>query len=143
MPADAAIETLTEITDQVTNFALSSKDLNGMEQAQLLDILMCVASVTKGVRRSPRKRVSIPLKLHYQVLDQNWTEETTTLEVSSRGASIECPIPIPVGELVAVQRLDTSRQARGKVKWLRRNADGSHVLGIEFMDCEDFWGFKL
>lgn len=136
MPVDAVMVTLTQIADQAATLGLGAKDLNGTEQAQLLDILMCVANLTKGLRRGPRKRVSVPLRLQYQAPGRDWI---TTLEVSSHGASIECQIPIPVGELVAVARLDTSRQAKGKAKWLRHNADGSHVLGIEFRDCEDFW----
>ncbi|MFY9529940.1 MAG: hypothetical protein WAR24_13610, partial [Candidatus Acidiferrales bacterium] len=59
------------------------------------------------------------------------------------GTSIESRIPIKSGEELTVERLDTSRGTKAKVKWLRRNADGSQALGIELLDCEDFWGFKL
>ncbi|MGB2888038.1 MAG: hypothetical protein WBC04_10100 [Candidatus Acidiferrales bacterium] len=53
MPVDAVMVTLTQIADQAATLGLGAKDLNGTEQAQLLDILMCVAKLTKGLRRSP------------------------------------------------------------------------------------------
>ncbi len=136
----AVMESLTKIADQAAMLGLSARDLSTMEQAQLLDILLRAANLTKGIRRVPRKRVSVPLRVRCEASGQNWTEETTTLEVSLHGTSIESRIPITSGEVLTVERLDTSGRAKGKVKWLRRNPDGSQVLGIELLDCEDFWG---
>jgi hypothetical protein len=94
MTAVAVMEILAEIADQAAILGLSAGDLSGMEQAQLVDILLCVAHLTKGLRRVPRKCVSVPLRLRYEAPGHYWTEETTTCEVSLYGTSIESRIPI-------------------------------------------------
>jgi hypothetical protein len=143
MTAVAVMEILAEMADQAAILGLSAGDLKGMEQAQLLDILLCVANLTKSLRRGPRKSVSVPLRLRYEAPGHDWAEETTTCEVSLYGTSIESRIPITTDEVLTVERLDTRQRAKAKVKWVRPKADGSQALGIELLDCEDFWGFKL
>jgi PilZ domain len=96
----------------------------------------------KNLRRSIRKYVSIPLKLLYEVTGHNWIEESRTLEVSLHGASIECRIPIAKGEMMTVERVDNHKRAQVKVRWHRRKADGSQMLGIELLDSNDFWEFN-
>ena len=111
--------------------------------AQLLDILFTAGNLLKNLRRSIRKYVSIPLRLLYEVTGHNWTEESSTLEVSLHGASIECRIPIAKGEVMTVERVDNHKRAQAKVRWHRRKADGSQMLGVELLDCSDFWEFNL
>lgn len=136
------IGTLAEIVDQTATLGLTAKDLDGLEQAQLLDILFTAGNLMKNLRRSIRKYVSIPLKLLYEVTGHNWTEESSTLEVSLHGASIECRLPIAKGEVMTVERVDNHRCTKAKVRWHRRRADGSQMLGIELLDCSDFWEFN-
>lgn len=143
MTGDALIETLAQIADQVAALGLSAKDLDGIQQAQLLDILFIAANLMKNLRRSRRKYMPVPLRLRYETGEKAWTEETTTLEVSLYGASIQSRIPIRKGEVIGVERLDLGRQANAKVKWQRRNKDGSQTLGIEFLECKDFWEIDL
>ncbi|MGH9691252.1 MAG: PilZ domain-containing protein [Candidatus Acidiferrales bacterium] len=143
MTGEALIETLSEIADQVAALGLAAKDLDGMQQAQLLDILFIAANLMKNLRRSRRKYIPVPLRLRYETEEKAWTEETTTLEVSLYGASIQSRIPVRKGEVIGVERLDLSRQVNARVKWQRRNADGSQTLGIEFLECKDFWEMEL
>lgn len=137
----AFVETLSEIIDQATTLGLTSADLDGLQQAQLLDILFTAGNIMKNLRRSTRRYISIPLKLRYEVTGHNWTEESNTLEVSQHGACIECRIPIAKGEIMTVERVDNHRSARAKVRWHRRKADGSQTLGIELLGSGDFWEF--
>jgi hypothetical protein len=142
LAVNVVMKTLSEIADQTTT-GLIAGDLNTMEHEKLFDILLSVANLMKRLRRGPRKRASVPLRLQFEVPGHNWVDETTTLEVSVHGALIECRIPVASGEVVTVERLDIGRRAKAKVKWVTRKADGSQMLGIELLDCEDFWGFKL
>jgi len=137
---ESLIDTLTQITDQSAAMGLGSKDLDGLEQAQLLDILNTAGNLMQNLRRSQRKFVSIPVRLRYEVTGHNWVEEAKTTEVSLHGASIECQIPIAKGETMIVERLDNSRRTQAKVKWHRRKADGTQRLGIELVDAKNFWG---
>lgn len=130
-----------EIVDQATTLGLTSTDLDGLHQAQLLDILFTAGNLMKNMRRSVRKFVSIPLRLQYEVTGHNWTEESNTVELSLHGASIESHLPIAKGEMMTVERVDNHQRAQARVRWHRRKADGSQTLGIELLDCRDFWEF--
>ena len=136
------IDSLVEIVDQAAALGLTAKDLDGLEQAQLLDILFTAGHLMKDLRRSARKFMAIPLKLSYEVTGHNWTEETSTQELSLHGASLECRIPIAKGELMTVERTDIKRRTQAKVRWHKRRIDGSQMIGIELLDCIDFWGFN-
>ena len=139
--SESFVDILSEIIDQATTLGLESRDLDGIQQAQLLDILFTAGNLLKNLRRSVRRYLSVPLKLRYEVTGHQWTEESNTLEVSQHGASIECRIPISKGEIMTVERVDNHRSAKAKVRWHRRKADGSQMLGIELLDSGDFWEF--
>lgn len=134
-------DTLAEMVNQATTLGLTSPDLNGLQQAQLLDILFTAGNLMKSVRRSDRRYMSIPLRLRYEVTGHNWTEESNTLEVSKHGACIESRLPIAKGEIMTVERADNHRTARAAVRWQRRKPDGSQTLGIELVGLSDFWEF--
>jgi hypothetical protein len=142
LSGEPLIDLLVEIVDEAAALGLMAKDLDGLEQAQLLDILFTAGHMMKDLRRSSRKFVSIPLKLCYEVTGHNWTEETTTQELSLHGASMECRIPIAKGELMTVERTDIHRRTQARVRWHKRRINGSQMIGIELLDCTDFWGFN-
>jgi hypothetical protein len=139
---ETLIGTLVEIVDQAAALGLTAKDLDGLEQAQLLDILLTAGNLMQNLRRSIRKYRAIPVRLRYEVMGHNWAEEVTTQEVSLHGASFECRIPIAKGEVMTVERADNRRQTQAKVRWNKRKTDGSQMLGIELLDCTDFWGLS-
>jgi hypothetical protein len=139
---ESLIDALTETTDQAAAMALAARDLDGIEQAQLLDIVNTAGILIRNLRRSERQSTSIPLRLEYEVTGHNWIEEAATTEVSLHGASIECRIPISKGETMIVERLDNNRRTRAKVKWHRRRPDGTQVLGVELVDAKNFWGLR-
>jgi hypothetical protein len=136
------LATLAEMINQATTLGLTSPDLDGLQQAQLLDILFTAGNMTKNLRRSVRRYISIPLKLCYEVTGHNWTEESNTLEVSRHGACIESRLPIVKGEVMTLERVDNHRSARAAVRWQRRKPDGSQTLGIELLGSGDFWEFS-
>jgi hypothetical protein len=142
MSGEPLIDLLAEIVDEAAALGLTAKDLDGLEQAQLLDILFTAGHLMKDLRRSARKFMAIPLKLCYEVTGHNWTEETATQELSLHGASLECRIPIAKGELMTIERTDINRRTHAKVRWHRRRINGSQTIGIELLDCTDFWGFN-
>jgi hypothetical protein len=136
------IDSLAEIVDQAAELGLTAKDLERLEQAQLLDILFTAGQLMKDLRRSPRKSRSIPLTLRYEVAGHSWAEKVVTQELSRHGASIDCRIPIAKGELMTVERTGTNRRVQAKVRWHKRRLDGSQTIGIELLECADFWGFN-
>jgi hypothetical protein len=86
-----------------------------------------------------RKPLSIPVRLSCDEPGRAWKEETATRLLSRHGALIACKHSVKAGETLFVERLDTARQARVPVAWHRPKTSGALEVGIEFVDCEDFW----
>ena len=82
------------------------------------------------------------MRLRYEVSGRGWSEETITQDVSLHGACMECSIPIGKGETMSIERMDIGRRAQAKVRWQKRRVDGSQLVGVEVIDCADFWGVK-
>ena len=112
-----ASRNLSDIADQAVNLGLSTDDLTNLERAQLMDIILSVAHLSGRLRRSPRMRTSIPVRLSYEGLGHAWEEETATQQLSRHGALITCHHPVEAGEQLTVVRLDTGQRAQARVAW--------------------------
>ena len=82
------VDILSEIIDQATTLGLESPDLDGIQQAQLLDILFTAGNLLKNLRRSIRRYLSVPLKLSYEVTGRIIGPRKAT---RSRSASMALP----------------------------------------------------
>jgi hypothetical protein len=139
LACDARRRSLQEIVDQSTTTSLTHGNLSNLERVQLLDLVRWAGDLIRQVRRGPRKRVSIPVRLYLESSSQTCAEETLAREVSQHGTSLACRLPINVGELVKMERMDTGERVEGIVRW-RERLDGSTVhLGLEFYGCTNFW----
>ena len=68
-----------------------------------------------------------------------WEEDTITRIVSRYGATLECKHLVRTGETLLVVRKDTGQQTRAQVLFGNSNLSGRQEIGIEFLDCENFW----
>lgn len=142
LACDERRRSLQEIVDQSTTTSLTHGDLTNLERIQLLDIVRWAGDLIRQIRRGPRKRVSIPVRLYLESSSQTCAEETLVREVSQRGSSLTCSFPINVGELVKIERMDTGERVEGIVRW-RERLDGTSLhLGLEFYGCNNFWRLK-
>lgn len=91
-------------------------------------------------RRSPRKTASIPVWLRREAHARTWEEETETQILSRHGAGLQCRHAIESGASLVVVRKDTGQRASVRVSYCRYTADGSREIGIEFLNCDNFWG---
>ena len=140
LACDSRRRSLQEIVDQSTTAGLTHDDLSSLERVQLLDLVRWAGDLIQQVRRSPRKQVSIPVRLYLESGSQTYAEETLVREVSQHGISLKCSLPINVGELVKMERMDTGERVEGIVRWSERR-DGTSLLhlGLEFNGCNNFW----
>ena len=130
---------LAEIADEAARLGLNADDLTNLERAQLMDILLSAAHLSGQLRRSPRKRTSIPVRLRYEGPGPAWEEETVTQELSRHGALLVCRHPAEPGEDLTLVRIDTGRQARTRVAWCGPRREGAQRLGIEILGIANFW----
>jgi PilZ domain-containing protein len=133
---------LTECARQATDMAQTAERLNDFQRAQLLDILLWAGELSRQLRRSTRKAMSIRVRLCSDWPGRAWEEETETQMLSRYGAMLECQHPVETGDTLQVARLDTGRQAPARVVWHRRRGSGRVEFGVTFPDSENFWDFS-
>ena len=90
-------------------------------------------------RRSPRRAASIPVWVRREGKGPTWEEETETQVLSRYGACLECRHAVEAGGILAILRRDNGQRVNGRVSYCRFNAKGHREIGIEFLNCDNFW----
>src|SRR2546422_1983892 len=130
---------LVECYRQVADLACNVKEFTGLEQVQLLDILLRATDLSCRLRQSSRLAASMPVELRCEEPGGAWEEETRTKLLSPHGALLECKHPVRTGEILLVVRMDTGRQAQARVAWRLHRIGQPQEIGIEFLDHNNFW----
>ena len=90
-------------------------------------------------RCSPRRAASIPVWVRREGKGPTWEEETETQVLSRYGACLECRHAVEAGGILAILRRDNGQRVNGRVSYCRFNAKGHREIGIEFLNCDNFW----
>jgi len=130
---------LLSCTRQAIDLAQGLDDLENLERARLLDILMRASELARHLRRSPRKEAVIPLQLRSEKLGHAWEEDVQTRVLSRYGALLCCRHEVEPGETLVVVRRDISRQTRARVAWCHLRPEGEREIGLELLNCDNFW----
>ena len=138
MTAESMRHFLTECTGQATDLGHQVKNLDNLARARLLDILMSAGELSRHLRRSPRKVATLAVQLRCEKPGRAWEAETRTRVLSRYGALVECSHAAETGDALLVSRLDTGRQTQARVVWCRKE-EGRREIGLEFLDCDNFW----
>jgi len=139
MPQESARRFVDECLREADRIEQSTRDLSDSERAQLLEIILSAAELGRHLRRSHRRVAQIPLLVYSQTPGEPWEEQTETRLVSRYGALVNFHHPVEINERIQVVRRDNSRQAQARVAWWQRRAEGQLDVGIEFVDCDNFW----
>jgi hypothetical protein len=116
------------------------QNLDNLDRAKLLHIILSASELGRHLRRSPRKVATIPIKLTSEKYVGAWEEDTETVLVSRHGALVRCKHPARAGETLHFRREDTGEEALARVAWQRPLSDDDVRIGVEFVACENFWG---
>ncbi len=130
---------LTECTPQIARLVENASDLDSLEQARLLHIVLTSYDLSRHLRRSPRRKASILVCLHGEKFGQTWKEKTATRVLSRYGALVECQHPVEAGDTLRVERLDNGKQTQARVAWRQQKWPGRLEIGLEFLNCDNFW----
>jgi hypothetical protein len=117
----------------------NAKDLDNLERAKLLHIILTANELGGRLRRSARKEVTIPVRLSSDKLGGAWEENAETVMLSRYGAAVKCTRAAKLGDLLQIQRSDTGQATEARVAW-RQDVDNDIWLGVEFVGCDNFWG---
>jgi len=140
MEAEAVRRFVNDSTRQADEMENSDQDLNNLERAQLLHIILSSIELGCHLRRSPRKLASIPVRIGSDRLGGAWEEDAQTVLLSRCGASVSCRHAAKLGETIQIIRADTGQRAEARIAWQRPLENNGVRLGIEFVNCENFWG---
>jgi hypothetical protein len=138
--AESVRRFINECSRQADEIEHTTKDLDNLDRARLLHIILWANELGRHLRRSPRKAASISVRLSCNKLGGAWEEETQTVLLSRHGASLRCGHPAKPGEPVQLVRLDTGQEVQARVAWQRPGENNGIRIGVEFVDCENFWG---
>jgi hypothetical protein len=131
---------INQCSRQADEIEHGTKNLDNLDRARLLHLILLVNELGRHLRRSPRKAASIAVRLSCGKLGHAWEEETQTVLLSQHGASIQCGHSARPGEALQLVRLDTGQEVEARVAWQRPVESNGVKIGVEFVDCENFWG---
>ena len=129
-----------ECVRQADEIEHGAKDLENLERALLLHIIEEATGLGRHLRRSPRKTASVALRLCSDKPGAPWEEDAETVLLSRYGASLRCSRPADPRESLQIVRLDTGQEAHARVVWQRPAGSEGSRIGVEFVDCDNFWG---
>jgi hypothetical protein len=131
---------INEATRQADNMENSAKDLDNLDRAKLLHIILSASELGCHLRRSPRKTATIPVRISSEKIGGSWEEDTETVLVSRYGALVRCKHVAKAGETLQMVRADTGDKVLARVAWQRPSSQNDVRIGVEFLACENFWG---
>jgi hypothetical protein len=134
---------LSECTRQVASNALCTRQLNNLERARLLDILLFACDLVNQLRRSARIPQLFRVRLINGRQKDTWIEDTLTQNLSKHGAMLRCTHPYAKGETLRLVRLDTGDRAIARVVWRERDRFAQHKVAVEILSCSDFWSWQV
>lgn len=130
---------VAEGTRLLTDMANTTPQLDNLERARVLDLLLRIAELGQQLRRSPRRAARVPVRLVFNKPGQAWEEDTQTQIISRSGAKLACHHALDSGALLFITRLDTRQSAQARVAWCHRIGAEACEIGIELLGCDNFW----
>jgi hypothetical protein len=141
--AETMREFIQECSQQADAIENTTKDLDNLERAKLLHIVLSANELGRHLRRSPRKEATIAVRICCDRLGGAWEEDTDAVLLSRHGAAVRCRHPVKLGESLQIIRSDTGQKANARVAWQRPSGNDGMRMGIEFVDYnkfDNFWG---
>ena len=131
---------INECTRAADDIEHNGQNLDNLDRAKLLHIILSASELGRHLRRSPRKVASISVRLSSEKIGGAWAEDTETVLVSRYGALVRCKHAAKAGETINVIRADTGDTVLARVAWQRPSGNDDTRIGVEFVACENFWG---
>ena len=130
---------LSELISQTTTLVATAKFLSPQQHRQLFELSLSAAELHKRVQRSPRTARNLPVLIYGERDSGAGKEQATTVDVSKRGVAVATSRLWVAGEELWIEQPGTQLRARARVAWVKKKAPLQFVIGLEILDCEDFW----
>jgi hypothetical protein len=133
---------LSELVGETTVLS-TTLHLNPGLREGLLRLSTYAAELCDRVRRAPRLSWRLDVILSGESPTQR-AELTSTLNVSSKGASLETSLPLQTDQTVWLERPGVQKRLRARVIWMKPLTVSRRAAGLAFSsEDEDFWSLPV
>ncbi len=133
---------LSEVINQTTTLVATAKFLSPGQRDQFLELSLSAAELYRRVQRSPRARRNMPILIYRETDTGGRPELTNTVDISKRGACIATSRLWTTGEKIWIQKPGNRLRNLARVVWVKETSPSEFLMGLEILDCEDFWGLE-
>jgi hypothetical protein len=138
--SEAVRRFIQDCTRSADDIEHQARNLDNLDRAKLLHIILYASELGRHLRRSPRKSASIPVRISSEKIGGAWEENTETVLLSRHGAMVLCKHAAKAGDTIHLKREDTGEETDARVAWQRVSMNDEVRVGVEFLACENFWG---
>lgn len=139
----ATLNFLSEIISQTTTLVASAKLLDPWQRDQFLKLSLSAAQLYKRVKRNARIRRNMPILVYRGTDSSGMQELANTVDVSKRGVCIATSRLWEIGEKIWIEKPGDQQRTLAWVAWLKKGEPTQFLMGLDILDCEDFWGLDL
>jgi len=133
---------LSEVINQTTTLVATAKFLSSGQREQFLELSLSAAELYKRVQRNPRIPRNMPILANRETDAAGRQELTNTVNVSKRGACITTKSMWEIGEKIWIEKPGNRLRTLARVAWVKKGEPSQFLVGLEILDCEDFWGLE-
>ncbi|HYL13976.1 MAG TPA: PilZ domain-containing protein [Terriglobales bacterium] len=85
----------------------------------------------------------MPILIYRETGSAGSQELTNTVDVSKRGACIATTRLWETGEKIWIEKPGNRVRTLARVAWVKKTELSQFLIGLEILDCEDFWKLEL
>ena len=85
----------------------------------------------------------MPILVYRETDSTGGRELTNTVDVSKRGACIATNWLWETGVKIWIENPGNQLRTLARVAWVKKGESSQFLMGVEILDCEDFWGLDL
>ena len=135
----AITKSLSALMGQTTTVIASAKSLSAAQREQLLALSFSAMELYKQVQRRLRVPRSLPILIYGEKDGEGKQQAALVVNVSKLGACIATTGALKTGETIWIQNPPNPLRAFARIVWAKKTAVSQYLIGIEILDCEDFW----
>jgi len=136
----ATLKFISEVISQTTTLVANAKLLAPAQRDQFLKLSLSAAELYKQVQRNARIRRNMPILVYREKDSKGMRELTNTVDVSKQGACISTSRLWEIGEKIWVEKPGNQVRTLARVAWLKKGDLTQFLIGLDILDCKDFWG---
>jgi len=139
----STLKFLSELISQTTTLVASAKLLDTGQRDKFLKLSLSAAQLYKRVQRNARILRNMPILVYRESHTTGMQELTNTVDVSKRGVCIATSWLWEIGEKIWIEKPGNRQRTFARVAWLKKGEPTQYLMGLDILDCEDFWGLDL